>query len=105
MVNLSKDKDAKLYGLNKYDMPASYSMKSWCKPTFLFMGDDLSPLSDSEKQMILKEVVANLPKIRQMIKISQTELGNKVGLSRQSILRQKEDVFNCRGVYFLQLCL
>ncbi|MDU5808926.1 MAG: hypothetical protein E6Z65_07000 [Finegoldia magna] len=65
----------------------------------------MSPLSDSEKQMILKEVVANLPKIRQMIKISQTELGNKVGLSRQSILRQKEDVFNCRGVYFLQLCL
>lgn len=60
-------------------------MKSWRKPVFLFRGDDLGSLSDSEKQMILKEVVAKLPKIRQVIKISQTELGNKVGLSRQSI--------------------
>lgn len=45
----------------------------------------MSPLSDREKQMIRKEVVAKLPQIRQVIKISQTELGNKVGLSRQSI--------------------
>lgn len=45
----------------------------------------MGPLSDSEKQTILEEIVAKLPKIRQMIGISQTELGNKVGLSRQSI--------------------
>jgi putative transcriptional regulator len=86
MANLFKDKDAKLQGLNKYSMPASYKIESWRKPAFFYVKEvNLNPISDKDKQMILDEIAEKLPEIRRIIGISQTELGNKVGLSRQSI--------------------
>lgn len=37
------------------------------------------------KQTILEEFVEKMPHIRKKLRLSQTELGEKVGLSRQSI--------------------
>lgn len=42
-------------------------------------------LLTQEQELLLKEFVVRLPKIRKRMKVSQTELGEKVGLSRQTI--------------------
>ena len=40
---------------------------------------------DSIREEMMKELVNSLPRMRKRLKISQTELGEKVGLSRQTI--------------------
>lgn len=45
----------------------------------------MTTISEKEKQNLLEEIRTKLPKIRRVVGLSQTELGNKVGLSRQSI--------------------
>lgn len=40
---------------------------------------------DTEKKKILAEFVDDLPRMRKRLGVSQTELGNMVGLSRQTI--------------------
>ncbi len=41
--------------------------------------------STEKKEMMINSLVERLPLIRQEMNVSQTELGEKVGLSRQSI--------------------
>lgn len=43
-----------------------------------------SEINDMQEKM-MKELVSSLPKMRKRLKISQTELGEKIGLSRQTI--------------------
>ena len=38
-----------------------------------------------EQELLLNDFIVRLPKIRKRMKVSQTELGEKVGLSRQTI--------------------
>lgn len=42
-------------------------------------------LTEEKKQQLISEMIKRLPKIRKEMKISQTELGKKIGLSRQTI--------------------
>ena len=43
------------------------------------------PEINSVQEKMMKELVSSLPKMRKRLKISQTELGEKIGLSRQTI--------------------
>lgn len=42
-------------------------------------------LTEDTKQKLIYKMIIRLPQIRKEMKISQTELGKKVGLSRQTI--------------------
>lgn len=42
-------------------------------------------LTEDTKQKLIQKMVISLPQIRKEMKISQTEFGKKVGLSRQTI--------------------
>lgn len=42
-------------------------------------------LAEEKKQQLISEMIKRLPQIRKEMKISQTEFGKKVGLSRQTI--------------------
>lgn len=42
-------------------------------------------LTEEKKQQLISEMIERLPQIRKEMKISQTEFGKKVGLSRQVI--------------------
>lgn len=42
-------------------------------------------LTEEKKQQLISEMIQRLPQIRKEMKISQTEFGKKVGLSRQTI--------------------
>ena len=42
-------------------------------------------LTEEKKQQLISEMIKRLPQIRKEMKISQTEFGEKIGLSRQTI--------------------
>lgn len=46
---------------------------------------NLNNMDEDKKKVILEDFVDELPKMRKRLGISQTELGEKVGLSRQTI--------------------
>lgn len=51
-------------------------------------------VSIEKQQEMINQLVSRLPQIRKEMKISQTELGKKVGLSRQTISSvERGDVF------------
>ena len=58
-----------------------------------------------DKNELLTDFARRLPEIRKQLGIFQSELDDKVGLSRQSISSIERGIFLCHGTFSLRLCL